>query len=324
MLPVGSVPRTVRVLLIVNATASSVTPRRRRVIEQALRADHELTVAETKHRGHAARLAHGATTDGTELVVVLAGDGTLNETADGLRGSSVALFPMPGGSTNVYARMLGISEDPVDATAQILDAIDARSFRRISVGSANGRTFLFHCGVGFDAAVIRKVEARSALKRYAAHPLFVLTALQTWTNPRARAIRFTVELADGATVESAFLIVAKTSPWTYIGHRPIVITPEANLDSALSAVALHSSSANLLVRSFFSAISRHRFIDRSKHITHVTDIKRLTVHCPKGAPWQVDGDYLGEIEELAVELVPDALTILVPNPAPSEPDPEDQ
>src|ERR687897_2934 len=138
-----------RVLLLVNSSASSVTPRSRAVIGKAISADHDVTVAETSRRGHAARLAQGAAADGTDVVIVLGGDGTLNEAANGL------------------------PNDPIEATGVLLDALSRRSIRRVGLGSVNGRYFLFHTGVGFDAAVVEQVERRSELKRYASHPLFV-------------------------------------------------------------------------------------------------------------------------------------------------------
>ncbi|MDQ6840587.1 MAG: diacylglycerol kinase family lipid kinase, partial [Actinomycetota bacterium] len=80
-----------RLLLVVNASASSVTARSRVVIHRALAADHHVTVAETSRRGHATRLAQGAASEGVDVVVVLGGDGTLNEAANGLAGTSTAL-----------------------------------------------------------------------------------------------------------------------------------------------------------------------------------------------------------------------------------------
>ncbi len=102
-----------RILLIVNSSASSVTARARVVIAKALSADHEVTVAETSRRGHATRLAQGAANEGTEVVVVLGGDGTLNEAANGLAGTTTALAPLPGGSTNVFSRTIGLPDDPI-------------------------------------------------------------------------------------------------------------------------------------------------------------------------------------------------------------------
>ena len=99
------------------------------MIQKALGAEHDLEMMETSRRGHAARLARGAARRGVEVVAVLGGDGTLNEAADGLVGTETALAPLPGGSTNVYARTLGIAHDPVDATTQLLGSLERRSFR---------------------------------------------------------------------------------------------------------------------------------------------------------------------------------------------------
>ena len=112
-----------RVLLVVNSSASSVTARGRVVITKALSADHDVTVAETTRRGHATRLAQGAAADGVDVVVVLGGDGTLNEAANGLAGTDTALAALPGGSTNVFARTLGLPDDPIEATGVLLDAL---------------------------------------------------------------------------------------------------------------------------------------------------------------------------------------------------------
>ena len=113
---------------------ASISARRRVIIQKALGADHDLEVVETSRRGHAARLARGAAAEGVEVVAVLAGDGTLNEAADGLVGTDTAIAPLPGGSTNVYARSLGIPDDPVEAAGELLDALDRKSFRRIGLG----------------------------------------------------------------------------------------------------------------------------------------------------------------------------------------------
>src|SRR5256885_2991883 len=164
---------TVRILLIVNATASSVTARARVVIAKALAADHDLPVSETSRRGHAERLAHSAANEGVDVVVAMGGDGTLNEAANGLAGTTTALAPLPGGSTNVFARTIGIARDPLEATGQLLSSLHRHSYRRIGVGCVNGRRFLFHTGLGFDAAVVARVERRNELKRYAGPPLFV-------------------------------------------------------------------------------------------------------------------------------------------------------
>lgn len=303
-----------RVLLIVNATASSVTARTRVVIQKALGADHDLQVVETSRRGHAARLARGAAAEGIEVVAVLAGDGTLNEAADGLVGTETALAPLPGGSTNVYARTLGLADDPVEATSELLDSLERTSFQRIGLGRVGDRYVLFHCGVGFDAAVVESVERRAAFKRYAAHPLFVAAAFDTWlrTYDHSRG-RFTVTFTTGETVADAtMLIISKTSPYTYLGHRPVVVAPAANLTSALSFTVIRSrhtpSILGIAARSFISTKALHR----QRDVVHRDDIHAATISSDEPFPYQVDGDYLGEVRRLDVTYVPDALTLVVP------------
>lgn len=303
-----------RVLLIVNATASSVTARRRVIIQKALGADHDLEVVETSRRGHAARLARGAAAEGVEVVAVLAGDGTLNEAADGLVGTDTAIAPLPGGSTNVYARSLGIPDDPVEAAGDLLDALDRKSFRRIGLGRIGDRHFLFHCGVGFDAAVVQAVERRAAFKRYAAHPLFVMAAFDTWLRTYDHSHgRFSVTFPDGETVPDAtFLIISKVSPYTYLGHRPITVAPAADLDSALSFTVVRARHTlgilSIAARAFLSTKALHR----QRDVVQRDGVTAATIASDEPFPYQVDGDYLGDVRRLDVAYVPDALTLVAP------------
>lgn len=306
--------RVVRVLLIVNATASSVTARTRVVIQKALGADHDLEVAETSRRGHAARLARGAAAEGVEVVAVLAGDGTLNEAADGLVGTDTALAPLPGGSTNVYARSLGLADDPVEATSELLDSLDRKSFQRIGLGRIGDRHFLFHCGVGFDAAVVEAVERRAAFKRYAAHPLFALAAFDTWlrTYDHSRG-RFSVTLDTGETIPGAtFVIVSKTSPYTYLGHTPFTVAPAANLDSALSFTILTVRRTSAILSIAARALVSPKLLHRHRNVIQRDGVTAATVSDQEPFPYQVDGDYLGDVRRLDFSYVPDALTLVVP------------
>ncbi|MGH9026624.1 MAG: diacylglycerol/lipid kinase family protein [Acidimicrobiia bacterium] len=302
-----------RVLLIVNATASSVTARRRVVIQKALGSDHVLTVSETTRRGHATRLARAAAHDGMDAVVVLAGDGTLNEAADGLAGSQTALAPLPGGSTNVFARSIGVALDPIDATSELLDSLDRHSFRRIGLGSVEGRRFVFHCGIGFDAAVIHEVERRgTTLKRYLAHPLFVLATIDTLLRRYERP-PFRVELPDGEVVgPSTFAIVSNQRPWSYLGNRPLHVNADVGLDSRLSLTLLRSIAPFLLLRLAASAVRKGRAFDRHRNVVQRNDLDHFTVVGERAVPYQVDGDYLGEAERLHIAYEPDALTLVVP------------
>jgi diacylglycerol kinase family enzyme len=304
----------VKLLLLVNSSASSVTPRSRVVIQKALSADHEVTLAETSRRGHATRLAQGAAASGVDAVVVLGGDGTLNEAANGLAGSDCALAPLPGGSTNVFARTIGLPNDPIDATGVLLGALERRSIRRVGLGAVNGRYFLFHTGVGFDAAVVEQVEKRSGLKRYAGHPLFVYAAFDTWLRHYDRSRpRFAVHHRDGAEVDDGYLtIVMNTSPYTFLGNRPLDLAPEATLHSGLASVTLRTMRFAPTMRVIASALGRGRALRRSRWVDFRTDLAGLEVEAYGAIPYQVDGDYLGEAASLAFEHRPDCLDLVLP------------
>jgi diacylglycerol kinase family enzyme len=304
----------VRLLLLVNATASSVTARKRVALRSALSAHHEVEVAETSRRGHATRLAHAAANDGFDVVAVLAGDGTLNEAADGLAGSQTALAPLPGGSTNVYAKTLGIPHDLRTAANTLLASLERRSFRRIGVGVVNSRRFLFHCGVGFDAAVIRRVERYGELKRYASHPIYVLAAFETWFRHYDRSRpRFDIVVGDDDRIEGCyFAIVSKTSPYTFLGPRPLHVAPKANIDSQLSVTAFRRVDQVTLIGGAVSAMASGKFLHRRRGIEQRDDVASLRVESTTPFPYQVDGDDLGDTELLTVSFEPDALTIVVP------------
>jgi diacylglycerol kinase family enzyme len=303
-----------KVLLLVNSSASSVTARSRVVIQKALSADHDVTLAETSRRGHATRLAQGAAAGGTEVVVVLGGDGTLNEAANGLAGSSCALAPLPGGSTNVFARTIGLTNDPIEATGELLDALGRDSIHRVGLGSVNGRYFLFHVGMGFDAAVVAQVERRSGLKRYAGHPLFVYAGFDTWIRHYDRSRpRFSIHHADGTVVDDGYLsICLNTNPYTFLGNRPLSLAPEATLDRGLALVTLRTLSFAKTMRIIGSALGSGKHLRSTRWTDHRVDLTTITVEGYGPFPYQVDGDHLGDVERLEIRHEPDVLNLVMP------------
>lgn len=306
-----------RLLFIVNSSASSVTPRGRVVIHKALSSDHEVTLAETSRRGHATRLAQGAAADGLDGVVVLGGDGTLNEAANGLVGSPTALGVLPGGSTNVFARTLGFTNDPIEATGELLAALERKDLRTVGLGSVNGRAFLFHVGIGYDAAVVAAVERRGGLKRYAGHALFLTAAVSTWWrgyDRRQPALRVEAEHADGSTevVEDGFLTIClRTNPYTFLGDRPLDVAPGAGLGTELTVATLRSLDLATLLPLAGAAL-RGRGLDgrRGAAVARHAVAARVTTSRP--IPYQVDGDHLGEATRFDLRYEPDSLVLVTP------------
>jgi diacylglycerol kinase family enzyme len=301
-------------LLIVNTSASAVTARARVVIRKALSADHDVTVAETTRRGNATRLAQDAAAGGYDAVVVLGGDGTLNEAANGLAGSDTALATLPGGSTNVFARTLGVAQDPVEATGELLLALARGSRRRIGLGEVNGRYFLFHVGMGFDAAVVSQVERRAALKRYAGHPLFVWAGFSTWFRHYDRSRpRLRVELPGRPPIDDGYMAICMNSnPYTYLGSIPMNLAPDADLDRGLVMATFRSLQFGPFLGLLASVLRKGSHFRRHRSVDYRTDLDEATVIGHGPLPYQVDGDYLGEADRLDFRHVPDALTVVVP------------
>jgi diacylglycerol kinase family enzyme len=307
-----------KVFLIVNGSASTVTPRARVLIQRALSVQFDVTVAETARRGHATRLARGAVADGADAVVVLGGDGTLNEAANGLAGSHVTLGTLPGGSTNVFARTLGYTNDPVDATAELLEAMKENRQRRIGLGNANGRYFLFHVGIGFDAAVIERVERRASLKRYAGHPLFVWTTLLTWARLAGhKTPRFAVQFPprNGITqapVAGYLTICLNSNPYTFLGNRPFTIDPSLTFEKGLAIMTVKSLDLPTFGTIVGSALMTGRNLRRHPRTDFRTDVRECEIVGYEKFPYQLDGDYLGDVESLSLHHEPDMLNVYLP------------
>ena len=339
-----------KLLLLANASASSVTPRIRVAVQEVLATEHEVALAETSRRGHATRLAQGAAVDGYDAVIVLGGDGTGNEAANGLAGSSTALGLLPGGSTNVFARTIGFTNDPVRAADEMRAALrnPDRAFCRIGLGSANGRYYLFHCGMGFDAAVVRQVERRGSLKRYAGHPLFVYAGVATWfrhydrTRPHFDLVLGSgtgrgAKSADGAPdgngrrvdgigcrvdgigcrVDGVYLALAlKTNPYTFLGDRPLNVAPEAGLNSGLTVIAFQTLALRTVLGVVVATLINRggaRLGGRPK-VAYASDLTELTARSEAPFPYQLDGDYLGEVTQLELRYQPDVLRLIVALP----------
>jgi diacylglycerol kinase family enzyme len=249
------------------------------------------------------------------VVVVLGGDGTVNEAANGLAGTGAAMAPLPGGSTNVFCRTLGLADDPVEATGALLDSLARRSIRRVGLGSVNDRYFLFHVGMGFDAAVVQQVERRSDLKRWASHALFVWAAIDTAGRHYDRSRpRLAVHHSDGRVVDDGYVAVCfNTTPYTYLGTIPIDLAPDAGLDrDGLVTVTLRTLRVTTVVSLLISALRGRRRITHHPLVDYRTGVNELRVTGHGPFPYQLDGDFLGEVEELRLRWIPDALALVLP------------
>src|SRR3712207_332858 len=154
-----------RMLVIVNPYATTVSERLKNLVVYALGARYAVDAVETEARQHATELCREAGAARYDVVVAFGGDGTVNEAANGLAGGETPLTCLPGGSTNVFCRTLGIPGDVVDATEHLLAIADDFRPRRVDLGRVEHRLFAYASGVGLDASVVERVDSNPALKR---------------------------------------------------------------------------------------------------------------------------------------------------------------
>ncbi|HEY5833224.1 diacylglycerol/lipid kinase family protein [Streptomyces sp.] len=321
-----------RALLVVNPAATTTSARVRDVIGSALSSDLKLEVATTEYRGHARDLARRAAEGGAvKLVVSLGGDGTVNEIVNGLlhHGPDPQALPglavVPGGSTNVFARALGLPNDAVEATGALLDALRAGSSRTVGLGLVSGaagtedegvpaRWFTFCAGLGFDAGVVGRVEQQRELGKRSTPTLYLRqVARQFLADPHRTHGTITLERPDEEPVPGlATAIVCNTAPWTYLGTRPVYASPGASFDTALDLLGVTKMSAASGAR--YAAQLLRSTPERGPHGKHALtlhDLTDFTLHSQAPLPFQVDGDHLGLRRSATFTGVRRALRVIV-------------
>jgi len=302
-----------RMLIIVNPYATTVSDRLRHLVVYALQGRFEVDAVDTEAQGHATELCREAAHEGYDVVVAFGGDGTVNEAANGLLGSSTPLTCLPGGSANVFGKMLGIPGELVDATEHLLAMADDWQPRKVDLGVVNGRCFTFASGLGVDASVVERVDSNPRLKaRFGAY-YFTWAAISTFTRRYLVHPPRMVAHAGGQRMEGVTTIVQNGSPFTYFQNRPIEIAEGAALDSgALSSCVLHRARPLDMPSIAWRAFSRHARIARHRHVSSFPELTELTVQSADGRllPLQVDGDYIGEVDEARYSIMPGALHVI--------------
>ena len=311
-----------RALLIVNPRASSTTQLRRDVIAHALASQADLEVVETRYRGHAATLAAAAVADGHGVLFTLGGDGTVNETVNGIvrarpaggeaNGQLPALAPLPGGNANVFTRALGLPADPVDATGQIIDALRTGRHRAIGLGLAGDRYFIVNAGLGFDAEVVRAIEGLRARGRVATPTLYVrMTVRQFYCGTDRRRPVLTLERTGQPATDVFLGIVSNTAPWTYLGRRPVNPSPAAGFDTGLDLFALRQAGTVGMLNALRQMFAVRDQPPNGRHVLSLHDEPAFTLRSRRPMALQVDGEYVGEHEAVQFRAVPHALRVIV-------------
>jgi len=309
-----------RMLIIVNPYATTVSDRLKNLVVYALQGRYDVETVSTEAQNHATEIGREVRDHGYDVVVAFGGDGTLNEVANGLVGTDVPVSVLPGGSTNVVCRTLGIPNDVVDATEHLLALVDEWEPRKIDLGKADGRHFVFSCGVGIDATVVKRVDAHPRLKSRAGPYYYTWATVSAfYRSYLVNAVRLRVETSGGDSAEGITALAQNSDPFTYFANSPVRVCEGVAIDDGTLALGVLKRAAardmpTLIARLFGERgpAAHHRQIEHFAGISgaSISSISETKDGITRPFPIQVDGDYIGEKTQLALKVDPGALTVV--------------
>lgn len=290
-------PLAKRLLIIRNPTAGQ---RRARDYAKALALFREagcaVTVAETAARGDAMRFAREADEAAFDAVVAVGGDGTINETVNGLAGRKLPLGVIPLGTSNVLAHEIGVGKDIGRAVETILTG----QRTPIAVADAGGHLCCLMLSAGSDARAVARV--RPALKSLLGEGAYYIAGLEEIIAGSHRMLQVEV---DGKAHEAATVVVMNGR--LYGGK--YLCAPDADMrDPVLHVILLTRPGRWNTIRYGAALIGGrlHRMGD-----VRIIPARNVRISGPEGEPCQTDGDLIGEAP-MDIAIRPNALDILYP------------
>ncbi len=250
------------------------------------------------------------------------GGGGLGETVDGPFGPAgvtriaeatarPAIAPVPGGGANVFARTLGLPPDPAGAVRRILAAAGSGTRRTIGLGLAGKRYFTFSAGLGVDAEVMADVERLRAKGRQASTMLYLRTALRRYYVTDRRSPALTLQAPGQPPIPGLFMgVVTNSSPWTYLGSRPVLPAPHTDFNSGLDVFALRRLRSLTTLAALRHMMRTNDELPSGRDVVSAADLTELTFRADRPIAFHIDGEYLGKTEAVTFSFTPRALRVL--------------
>jgi diacylglycerol kinase family enzyme len=334
----------VRGILIVNPHATTMASNTPELVARALGGLVDVDVQQTRRRGHARELA--AETD-ADLVLVLGGDGAVNEAVNGIMarptggtgaagaagatgatgatgasgaseatGASGAALPLigviPGGGGNVFARALGLPLDTGAAIGRIRELIAAGRYRTIGLGRAGERYFTFSADLGWDAEVMREMDQLRQAGHRQSTMLYLRTIVRQYYRGTDRRVpALTLERDGQPPADGLFMtVVTNRSPWTYLGGRALLPVPSPDFNSGLDLLALRRLRFGTIVSVVGQLLWVRSRPPRGRHLLSVPGLESLVIRSARPIAFQVDGEYLGETKAVEFRFIPRAIRVV--------------
>lgn len=284
-----------RYLLIINPVSgpdANAIEMASRAVSLLLEQGHEVTCFVTREPDDA---YHRALDPGdADVIVVMGGDGTVNEVGRALIGTDTVMGILPNGSGNGLARELHIPMDLEPAIEVLL----RHEVQRIDTGRVNGKPFLCTCGIGLDAAVSEKFSA-SKTRGFIS---YIADTVDLFGQYHAEDYRLTID-GEESEVHAYVVSVANASQY---GNNAF-IAPDASLvDGMLDVTAIEEfppGEAGLIAYRLFSGD-----LTESKYTRQLRG-RQITIRTDKSVIYHIDGDAMEETHELRIEAVPRSLSV---------------
>ena len=318
-----------RGILIVNPHATTTASNTPELVTRALGGLVDLDVRHTRHRGHARELAAESDAD---LVLVLGGDGAVNEAVNGIMARSPgssgasgawaapseawAALPLigviPGGGGNVFARALGLPLDTGAAISRIRELIAAESYRTIGLGLAGDRYFTFSADLGLDGEVMHEMDQLREAGHRQSTMLYLRTIVRQYYHGTDRRVpALTLERDGQPPADGLFMtVVTNRSPWTYFGGRALLPVPDPDFNSGLDLLALRRLRFGTIVSVVGQLLWVRSRPPRGRHLLSVPGLESLVIRSARPIAFQVDGEYLGETKAVEFRFVPHAIRVV--------------
>jgi diacylglycerol kinase family enzyme len=166
--------------------------------------------------------------------------------------------------------------------------------------------------MGLDAEVVRAIEGLRAHGRAVTPGLYLRTALRQFygvTDRRHPAL--TLEREGQPPIGDLFLgIISNTSPWTFLGRRPVNPSPGAGFDTGLDLFALRQMRTIGTLNALRQMFAQRSEPPSGRHVVSLHDQSAFTLRSDRPVALQLDGEYVGEHESVTFRAVPHTLRVI--------------
>jgi len=293
-----------RVFVVLNPMAGSCTADDvRQALMRQLGEQTQTDIYETTGDEDVVAIVRDELANTPSVVVAAGGDGTISEVAEALIGTDTRLGIIPVGTANVFARELGIPLDLEEACALLDGEPLTASVDAMKVGE---QYFVLQIGIGIDSLMIRDTD-RESKRRYgrAAYMWTAFTRLIGY-----QPTRFTIVADDRRIRPRASQVLIANGG--VLGIAPFRWGPNIRPDDGKIDVCIVSARTALdyLGLIWHTLLGQQR---RDRNVRYLTAERSIAISADQPLPIQADGEIIGETP-IRIEVVPDALKVIVPTP----------